>query len=348
MKNSFSPGSVIFLILVLMCAVANTVHSNPLLFLAGVLFCPLLWNFAAPWFVLRRATVRRELPEFAFAREQISCEIELISRSGVGLACCVVDPFPGTSVIFRLLKVHEFRLNSRELCRLLHYSLEFRRRGVYELSEFHLSCGYPFGLFSFTRRFRVDGTGGLERRKITVFPERIDVQDFWNQALASSSGGWRTCEGWTGLKVWQEGEGLRRIHWRASARHGELLSLERDAARALAALAIVDLTDTDCRNVEKSVSIAGSIICELCNRFAPQTLGASVVIWLRIISGDGIELMKSDETEDFCRTALERLAVATQRDPSLPRVSSEETIEQFRERYSGSTIFQIGETEAAE
>lgn len=343
MKSSLSPGSVIFLILVLTCAVANTVHSNPLLFLAGTLFCPLLWNFAAPWFVLRKTSVMRRLPEFTFAKEETPCEIELISRSRVGLACCVADPFPGTAVIFRLLKVHEFRLKKRELCRSLHYSLEFRRRGVYELSEFDLSCSYPFGLFSFVRRFGAD-ENTLERKTITVFPERIDVQEFWDRlaALSSASGNRYSGEGWAGLKVWMEGEGFRRIHWRASVRHGMLLSRKNEAAIPLAALVIMDLTDTDCRNAEKSISLTGTVVYELCNRFAPQTFGAPVVIWVRIIAGDGIELIKSEETEDFCRTVLEKLATASQRDPSLAKVGSDDVIEQFRERYSGAVIFQIG------
>lgn len=344
MKNTFSPGSVIFLILVLMGVAANTVHSNPLLFLAGVLFCPLLWNLAAPWFVLRKVKVKRNIPEFAFAKEEVPCEVELISRSGAGFSCCSVDPFPGIRVIYRLLKVREFRSQKSETCRLLHYSLEFRQRGVYELSEFQMSCSYPFGMFSFVRRFRENDVTAAERQKITVFPERVNVDELWEQLTSPAFiSGNRNGEGeFAGLKVWTEGDVLRDIHWRASARHGKLLTAKYETVKSLSVFVIVDLTDTDCRNAEKNVSLAGSIVHELCDRFVPQTLGAPAVIWVRLITRDGIELIKSEESGDFCLHVLKKLAEAEPRDPSLGKVSSEDIAEQFREEYPGGSVFLIG------
>ncbi len=103
------------------------------------------------------------------------------------------------------------------------YTLEGARRGYHELGPTVLQVGDPFGLFQ--RRLSAGGASGL-----TVFPKVVALQ----QPRLSSprlSGEVRVrrrvLEDPTvivGIRPYQSGDGLRRVHWRATAHTGRLQS----------------------------------------------------------------------------------------------------------------------------
>lgn len=339
MKIRFFPGSVFFLLLLLTCAAANSIHSNPLLLLAGILFGPLLWNFLIPFPILRRMEVKRNLPECVFAREDFPCEIELVSHSRSGFSCTSIHPFPDIPLLFHLEKVQEFTPRKNETHRLLNYTLEIRSRGIFEPKNVQISCSYPFGLFSWSRTFQTSSVS------LTVFPERIDTKAFWEQAvMPNAAEGIRSIDGdFAGLRLWTEGEPLRRIHWRASARHGQLLAAKQDGPQPLSVFLIADLTDPNRRNAEKSISLTASLIWDLCRDLAPFTFGAETAIWLMLVDGEKNELLKSEETEDFCRLALEKLARFQPREGNLPKTDPSSEIEEFRQTHPSPNILWIGQ-----
>ena len=338
MKIRLFPGSVFFLLLLLTCAAANSIHSNPLLLLAGFLFGPLVWNFWIPFPILRRIEVKRSLPDHVFAKEGFPCEIELVSHSRSGFSCTAIQPFPGLPFLFQLEKVQEFTPRKGETHRILNYTLEVQSRGVFEPKNVHLSCSYPVGLFSWTRTFRVSAA------PLTVFPERVDTNAFWERAvMPNAAEGIRSLDGeFAGLRLWTEGEPLRRIHWRASARHGQLLAAKQDGPQPLSFFLIADLTESDGQNAEKNISLAASLIWDLCRELAPFTFGAETAVWLMLIGDEKAELLKSEETDDFCRTALEKLARVRPRDGKRPAVDPSAALEEFRQTHPSPNILWIG------
>ncbi len=343
MKTVFSPGSVLFLLLIILCAVGNTVHSNPLLFLVGIFFAVLLWNFVAAWRQVRKITFVRDVPKTGFAREEIPCEIELVSRSRHGFSCTAILPFFRVPVLFRLEKVQEFTPRKRETHRVLAYTLEFQRRGKYDLSALQISSGYPFGLFMWARTLRPTGEG---RQEITIFPPRRDTSGVWSQLNrpAHAKSAQQTADGdFSGLRLWQEGDALRKIHWRASARHGQLLTARTDMPQPLSVFLIADFTDTDSRRAEEKIALASSLVYDLCHHYAPFTLGAPVTLWVKIIARDVVETLKSEEIDDFCTAVLTLLAQIQRRDPTLPKIDSTQEIATFREFCPGGNLLWVGD-----
>lgn len=341
MKTAFSPGSILFLLLVLMCAAANATHSNPLLLLAGIFCLPLLGNFVIPWFHLRKIDVWKSVPTAAFAQEEIPCEIELISHARCGLSCTAVHPFPKVRTLFRLERVQEFAPQKRETHRVLSYSLKFHSRGIYDVSRLQISSSYPFGFFTWVKTFQTDVP------PVTIFPARVETRDFWNQLeFPASPSGLRTAEGdFAGLRLWTEGDSLRKIHWRASARHGQLLVSKTDVPQPLSVFLIADLTDSDSRNAERRISQTASLVYEMCRNLTPFTLGASAAIWLKIVEKNQILLLKSGETDDFCQQALTILAQVQRRDPTLPRVDSSADVCAFQNEFPAPNVLWIGGNE---
>lgn len=338
MKTTFSPGSIVFLVLILMCASANTIHSNMLLLLAGIFFAPVLWNFVAPQCILRRILTVKHIPETGFAGEEIPSEIELVSASNARFSCVAVHPFPGIPAAFHLEKVQEFTPQKGETHRILSYSLEFSHRGIYDLSEIQFSCNYPFGLFNFARTRKSAGETTL-----TIFPALTDTTAFWEQLeFPPQKEGLRTSVGdFAGLRVWTEGDSLRKIHWRASARHGQMMVQKMDAPQPLSVFLIADFTDTDTRNFERNVSLTASLIHDLCENLAPFALGAAVSIRLKIAAQNLEKTFSTDETDDFYRTALTTLSTVQMRDATLPDLDFSSEIEAFRQEFPAPNVLWI-------
>lgn len=338
MKTTFSPGSVVFLVLVLMCAAANAIHSNTLLLLAGIFFAPVLWNFFAPRNVLKRIITVKHLPETGFVGEEIPCEIELITTARVRFSCTAVNPFPEIPAAFRLEKVQEFTPKKGETHRALSYTLEFSRRGVYDLSGIQFSCNYPFGLFTFAQSRKASGETSL-----VIFPARVETTAFWEQLeFPPRPEGFRTSDGdFAGIRTWTEGDTLRKIHWRASARHGQMMVQKTEAPQPLSVFLIADFTDTDSRNAERNVSLAASLVHDLYARLAPCALGAEVYIRLKILAQDLELTLATDTTEDFYRTALTALAQVRMRDATLPEVDFSAEIKAFQEDFPAPNVLWI-------
>ena len=96
------------------------------------------------------------------------------------------------------------------------------RRGVYTLGPLTVSTGDPFGLFRFTRTF-----GG--RRRLLVYPQAVELPNFYvPPALLPGEGRFRRRTHYVtpnaaGVRPYQYGDGLSRIHWPTTVRTNELM-----------------------------------------------------------------------------------------------------------------------------
>lgn len=137
----------------------------------------------------------------------------------------------------------------------------FPRRGLHSIRAVHVSSLFPFGFFRKGVRYHVD-------QELLVFPElypmaSAEVQEtarHGEQAVARP--GWG--HGLYALRGFRQGDDPRGIHWKQTARTGEMIYMERESeeSRRLAILfdnGVGALTDEDERQrFERLVSEAAT------------------------------------------------------------------------------------------
>ncbi len=96
------------------------------------------------------------------------------------------------------------------------------RRGAYTMGPLTVTTGDPFGLFHFTRRFG-------ERRRLLVYPQAVELPNFYvPPALLPGEGRFRRRTHYVtpnaaGVRQYQYGDSLSRIHWLTTVRTNELM-----------------------------------------------------------------------------------------------------------------------------
>lgn len=143
---------------------------------------------------------------------------------------------------------------------------EVNRRGVLRFSTLQLSSRFPFGLFE--RRLRV-----AAEHETVVFPallrlrKRLDKPARAAAVMAQTSAGRDLARGedeFYGLREYRAGDSLRRVHWRRSARTGQLVVREMADVRPRVLLVVVDAHQPGDRGrdaSEAAVSAAGTLLC---------------------------------------------------------------------------------------
>jgi uncharacterized protein (DUF58 family) len=121
----------------------------------------------------------------------------------------------------------------------LEYQVTFGQRGYYQLGPVLLETGDVFGLH---RRFRVM----TEPHFALVLPKVLPLQGY-NLASRRPMGEIRVVHRLfedptrlAGVRPWQQGDPLRRIHWRATARTGEIHSRVYENSRVAGATFLLD------------------------------------------------------------------------------------------------------------
>jgi hypothetical protein len=121
------------------------------------------------------------------------------------------------------------------------YECVVGKRGVYEFGPSSVSTGMPLGLM--TARHSVPGV-----QLLCVFPQLVGLRRDWRRRLQSRSGGMATTarrsganEGdFFGLRSWRAGDSRRWIHWRTTARVGELAVRQFEQQRRFDVCFLVD------------------------------------------------------------------------------------------------------------
>ena len=97
-----------------------------------------------------------------------------------------------------------------------------RRRGLYAVGPVEVSTGDPFGLFHHTRRFG-------RSQNVLVYPRAVDLPNF-NVPAANLPGEGRfrrrthyVTPNASGVRQYEYGDSFNRIHWKSTARTGELM-----------------------------------------------------------------------------------------------------------------------------
>ncbi len=122
-----------------------------------------------------------------------------------------------------------------------HCRVEARRRGVFPLGPAQVYSTDPLGLQTFSQKMPVVS-------ELTVYPALIPLRDSWLRGAASQ--GWRgqssaltrgAGDDFYGVREYQPGDELRRVHWRTTARTGVLAVTEYAQGVTLDVLVALDL-----------------------------------------------------------------------------------------------------------
>jgi uncharacterized protein (DUF58 family) len=190
-------------------------------------------------------------------------------------------------------------------------------RGCYQFGPLRLSTRFPFGLFS-----RTVTVGGSET--LIVVPRLGRLTEGWAaRRLEAFAGADRrrqrpgTDGDFYGVRQWRAGDGQRLVHWRSSARVGQLVvrQLERprsrDVALALDLWQPVGPAAEHLENVELAVSFAATVLTDLCKQG-----GSSVYLAL---SNDGPECLGGPASSALLQGLMEHLGTVESRaDDTLP------------------------------
>jgi uncharacterized protein (DUF58 family) len=180
---------------------------------------------------LRSLEVRRRTIEPVSAGDRITVELEIENRAREPKTLLqVVDilPFVLGEPIVRPIEVIDPNSIYRDT-----YYLEVRQRGVYRWQEVNLRTAAPLGLFWCRRSRRVKAVAVVYPQVLPLSTcpiiDRIGQEDspqFYNRSRSQTA-----TEGLTrNLRPYRHGDPTRLIHWRTSARYGELRVRELEVA----------------------------------------------------------------------------------------------------------------------
>ena len=180
---------------------------------------------------LRSLEVRRRTIEPVSAGDRITVELEIENRAREPKTLLqVVDilPFVLGQPIVRPIEVIDPNSIYRDT-----YYLEVRQRGVYRWQEVNLRTAAPLGLFWCRRSLRVKAVAVVYPQVLPLSTcpiiDRIGQEDspqFYNRSRSQTA-----TEGLTrNLRPYRHGDPTRLIHWRTSARYGELRVRELEVA----------------------------------------------------------------------------------------------------------------------
>lgn len=204
----------------------NTGNNLLYLLLAMLLFLLVLQNVLAEWH-FRGLSLERRLPVEAFAREGASGSLAVFNhRRGLSAYSLVLEEVGGQAKG----AVSSVPPGQRVEVPLTYC---FDSRGLNRLDGVIISSSFPFGLFRRIRTvsFESEMLVYPERRPGAVLARPIEVGD--ETPDLTRRGG---SEEFLGLRPYEVGDSLRRIHWPSSAKQGSPVIVELSQAQSEAVL----------------------------------------------------------------------------------------------------------------
>jgi uncharacterized protein (DUF58 family) len=264
-------------LLVFFGALINDV--NLLLILGGMLACPLLLSHHLAKHTLRGLVVQRRLPRAVCAGDLLVVHVAIMNtrrrmsgwvlavedtvrRLGNGRASKRNAPAMRPNVLFPFVPARQTASGD--------YRGRLAQRGRYRLGPMQISTRFPFGLFRYSFTCGAPAT-------LTVLPRVGRLTQSWRAVLHESFAGTERREhrpgidgDFYGLRPWQRGDSRRWVHWRTTARTGEVMVRQFEQPQSRDAAIVLDLWQPAAadaarlENVELAVSFAATLAAELC------------------------------------------------------------------------------------
>ncbi|TWU42958.1 hypothetical protein Q31b_19920 [Novipirellula aureliae] len=168
---------------------------------------------------------------------------------------------------------------------------------------------WAFGPMAVTTTFPLDlmvcHVGNRERETILVYPRLVPLRRGWQHVLARQRGGSHSAthrggrgEGvFFGLREWRNGDKLRWIHWRTTARMNEPVVCQYDRPRRYDLCLLLDAywesEAEDDSNVETAISVVATMIMQLTSENSNRVvLAASGKTFVSALSNGAIKNQK--------------------------------------------------------
>jgi uncharacterized protein (DUF58 family) len=319
---------------------------NLLILVAGLMAGPIAINVIAVLLGLGKLQVRRSVPEVVSAGDLVVAELTLDNRRRWLGAWMVVaadtierDAAPGqgerisASVVFGWVPAGESRRAT--------YRGHLTQRGRYRLGPLRVWTRFPLGLVRHTRWIDQPATilvcPRLGRLRASVRPQHREV-------LAGGSRARRrgVTEGdFHGLRDWRAGDSRRWIHWRTTARRGELVVRQFEQQQHQDLIVLLDLWQPprpaaiDVQRVELAIRFAATLLDDASRTGAARlTLvsSGSPAIDHRGASGGGAlsEMLQSlavvgPDSSDTLPAAFAQAAAEARQEARLVLVTTRET-----------------------
>jgi uncharacterized protein (DUF58 family) len=195
---------------------------------------------------------------------------------------------------------HTLRRNGRRLS--IRYVLERLPRGRYAFEDVRIELADPFGLEGVAVSLPAPGA-------LLVYPRLVRLDRLFSETGAHSHDGRRLLlrrhSGFElhGVREYEQGESLRRVHWRSTARRGQLMVKElEDAPRdEIAVVLDADASAVVGESFDVQVRAAGSILESYVRR------GRRAVL---VFNSEGRDVQQVHSIAADWRRALELLAAA--------------------------------------
>lgn len=246
-----------------------------------ILFClmlgPLCLSLLLACAVTRGMRIRRLVPKAIQAGDSLLVEIEgTNTRTRVTAWSVVVRDLlvPADSPQAVPVEAHALfnRLGPQETVKVT-YRGTLRQRGRYLLGPLEVSTRFPFGLIRSVEKLP-------QYDSFLVYPRLGQLTPAWQRRLLAAVRGDHSVrqqhgphEGdFHGLRDYRSGDSQRWIHWRTSARQGELMVRQFERPRQQDQSMMLDLwlpeepTAEDFERVEQAVSFAATVVYDNCRR----------------------------------------------------------------------------------
>ncbi len=311
---------------------------NLLMLLFGMMVGPFVFSVGLVLLSLRDLQVRRRLPETIAAGQLLVVDVEVSNtkRKSSSWAITITDvieqeagPDKGQRIDASLFFPH---LRPNQSSNQV-YEGRLLSRGRYRFGPMRATSRFPLGLLQCWSVWP-------KSDQVIVYPRQGHLSRRWTMLRQQSYQGrgknarqQGLVEGdFHGLRDWRSGDAQRWIHWRTSARLGELMVRQFEQHRDDDLAVLVDLwqpanpTKDDRMRVESVVSFAATVVSDQCRRGGGQMLLST--------AGREITLARGPASMALLQDALEALAVAEATDGDRVPELLATTLDQIRPRTS--------------
>ena len=301
-----------FLAIMLSLAVGALMgHRNMPLLVFGMMAGPFILNGWIVYGMLKGVTVKRHAPRRAITGEFFGVELEVFNNKRVMASHMleVRDRITGA----RLKSRHRddeglvtfVRVPARQ-SRTGRYHVRFAERGLYKLGPVRVSSRFPMGIGERGQLFPSVSELIVHPQLGRLYPEWSRQQKELSESnhRTHSRAGFFDDE-FLRIREYRPGDNPRSIHWRSTARSGELMIREHQQNRQSDSLVVLDLPeqkDWPVAASELAISLAATI-CE------EQTRASSGTGYLLAIAAEQPTIVSSRSPGGFREESLDALAV---------------------------------------
>lgn len=334
----------IFLVILLFVSAGSLLRNiNLLMLMTGIMVAPLFLSWRGSLLMLRQLSARRNLPQQLFAGQTIQATWKVHNGRQV-------LPTWSLSVLDQWRRSEAPRKQAASIRAMLprikpgetnygNYQIHFPQRGQFLAGPAKLTSRFPLGLVA----ARIDMP---EESVILVAPALGRLTASWDRRLLSHASGSEAIkrrrgaqdEEFFGLRHYRSGDSQRHIHWRATARSGQLMVKQFDSRSDRDFVLLLDLwlpaaaDSREFERAERGLSFAATIMTGLAS-----VIRGKVAI---AICGRESMVLCDVNSPQFLAQVWDELAVAqAAADPELASA-----LDQVSREISGGTPFYVVST----